>query len=131
MHRYRAASVPNVSADGSVIGYDDDPAIFEAELRRREAALGSGHPGVAESASNLAILYNQVSAWTLCNQVSACPRARHSSWPCILLHPLPHLAVHEVRRDGWQGVKPGYESYPGTELPPPLHNVFLFGAALK
>lgn len=38
---------------------DEDPAPFEAELRAREAALGPGHPAVAEAASNLAIIYNQ------------------------------------------------------------------------
>ena len=54
--------IDTLSADGHVIGYEDDPATFEAELRRREGVLGSAHPAVAESASNLAILYNQVSA---------------------------------------------------------------------
>ena len=38
----------------------EDPAPLEAELRRREAALGPGHPAVAEAASTLAILHNQV-----------------------------------------------------------------------
>jgi hypothetical protein len=37
----------------------DDPAPFEEELRQREMALGPDHPDVAESCSNLAILYNQ------------------------------------------------------------------------
>lgn len=37
----------------------DDPAAFEAELRSRERAHGASHPDVAESCSNLAILYNQ------------------------------------------------------------------------
>mmetsp|Transcript_16128 Transcript_16128/g.44039 ORF Transcript_16128/g.44039 Transcript_16128/m.44039 type:complete len:886 (+) Transcript_16128:261-2918(+) len=37
----------------------DDPAPFEAELKQREKALGPRHPDVAESCSNLAILYNQ------------------------------------------------------------------------
>ncbi len=37
----------------------DDPAPFEAELKQRERALGMNHPDVAESCSNLAILYNQ------------------------------------------------------------------------
>jgi hypothetical protein len=39
---------------------DDDPALFEAELRAREARLGASHPDVAEALSNLAIIYNQV-----------------------------------------------------------------------
>ncbi len=39
----------------------EDPAPLEAELQRREAALGPGHPAVAEAASTLAILYNQAS----------------------------------------------------------------------
>ena len=40
----------------------DDTALYEAELRRREETLGPKHPAVAETASNLAILFNQVSA---------------------------------------------------------------------
>lgn len=36
-----------------------EEAIHEAELRRREAILGPNRPEVAESLSNLAILYNQ------------------------------------------------------------------------
>ena len=42
----------------------EDPGPLEAELRRREAALGSDHPAVAEAASTLAILYNQASLRT-------------------------------------------------------------------
>jgi hypothetical protein len=38
---------------------DDNPAPFEAELRAREREYGASHPAVAESCSNLAILYNQ------------------------------------------------------------------------
>jgi hypothetical protein len=37
----------------------DDPAPFEAELRSREKQYGANHPAVAESCSNLAILFNQ------------------------------------------------------------------------
>ncbi len=37
----------------------DDPAPFESELRSREKQYGGSHPAVAESCSNLAILYNQ------------------------------------------------------------------------
>jgi len=37
----------------------DDPRPFEAELKEREKRLGRDHPEVAESCSNLAILYNQ------------------------------------------------------------------------
>lgn len=51
---------------GGVDGMADDPAPFEAELRNRERQYGQSHPAVAESCSNLAILYNQrgdVSAW--------------------------------------------------------------------
>lgn len=46
---------------------DDDPALFEAELRAREARLGPSHPDVAEALSNLAIIYNQVGggSWRL------------------------------------------------------------------
>lgn len=39
--------------------FADDPRPFEAELKKREAALGANHPDVAESCGNLAILYNQ------------------------------------------------------------------------
>jgi hypothetical protein len=37
----------------------DDPRPFEEELKERERRLGGDHPDVAESCSNLAILYNQ------------------------------------------------------------------------
>ncbi|GFR45564.1 hypothetical protein Agub_g6958 [Astrephomene gubernaculifera] len=37
----------------------DDATAFEAELASREETLGPDHPDVAESCSNLAILYNQ------------------------------------------------------------------------
>ena len=40
-----------------------EEAIHEAELRRREAILGPNRPEVAESLSNLAILYNQRGAF--------------------------------------------------------------------
>jgi centrosomal protein CEP104 len=39
---------------------DDDPAVYEAEVRAREARLGSSHPDVAEAICNLAIVHNQV-----------------------------------------------------------------------
>jgi len=38
---------------------EEDPAVYERELSEREAELGPDHPDVAESLSNLAILYNQ------------------------------------------------------------------------
>jgi len=38
---------------------DEDPEAYERELSQREAELGPEHPDVAESLSNLAILYNQ------------------------------------------------------------------------
>lgn len=38
---------------------NEDPAPYEAELQAREATFGPSHPDVAESLSNLAILYNQ------------------------------------------------------------------------
>lgn len=37
----------------------DDPQAYEAELAAREKALGPNHPDVAESLTNIAILYNQ------------------------------------------------------------------------
>jgi len=37
----------------------DDPRAYEAELAVRERALGPDHPDVAESLTNIAILYNQ------------------------------------------------------------------------
>lgn len=39
---------------------EDDPAVYEAEVREREARLGAAHPDVAEAICNLAILHNQV-----------------------------------------------------------------------
>ena len=44
----------------------ENPAPYEAELAAREAALGPTHPAVAETASNLAILYNQVQPARTC-----------------------------------------------------------------
>lgn len=38
---------------------EDDPALYEAEVRSREKEFGPHHPDVAESLGNLAILYNQ------------------------------------------------------------------------
>ena len=46
-------------ADAAAAALNEDPAPFEAELAAREAALGLEHVDVAESLSNLAILYNQ------------------------------------------------------------------------
>ena len=37
-----------------------DPALYEAEVKAREARLGPSHPDVAEAICNLAILHNQV-----------------------------------------------------------------------
>ena len=37
----------------------DNPRAYEAELAARERALGPDHPDVAESLTNIAILYNQ------------------------------------------------------------------------
>ena len=45
--------------DASAAALNEDPAPFEAELAAREKALGADHVDVAESLSNLAILYNQ------------------------------------------------------------------------
>lgn len=39
---------------------DADPAVYEAEVKAREARLGPSHPDVAEAICNLAILHNQV-----------------------------------------------------------------------
>ncbi len=47
------------NADAAAAALNEDPAPFEAELAAREAALGPEHVDVAESLSNLAILYNQ------------------------------------------------------------------------
>jgi len=48
----------NDSVDDSAV-MDDDPSVYERELAQREKDLGPEHPDVAESLSNLAILYNQ------------------------------------------------------------------------
>ncbi|KAK9862466.1 hypothetical protein WJX84_003280 [Apatococcus fuscideae] len=50
---------PVASPDASAAALNEDPAPFEAELAAREKALGADHVDVAESLSNLAILYNQ------------------------------------------------------------------------
>jgi len=36
-----------------------DPGVYEAEVAARVAALGSGHPAVAEALTNLAIVHTQ------------------------------------------------------------------------
>ena len=38
----------------------DDPGLYLEEMSQREAQYGPDHPRVAETCSNLAILYNQV-----------------------------------------------------------------------
>jgi hypothetical protein len=52
--------VSRFAEPGSPSAVHEDPAPLHAELRRREAQLGPSHPAVAEAASTLAILYNQV-----------------------------------------------------------------------
>ncbi|KAK9826624.1 hypothetical protein WJX74_006438 [Apatococcus lobatus] len=54
-----ASPSPMASPDAAAAALNEDPAPFEAELAAREAALGPEHVDVAESLSNLAILYNQ------------------------------------------------------------------------
>ncbi|KIZ03119.1 Nephrocystin-3 [Monoraphidium neglectum] len=54
--RHQQQAGPN---GGGGEGMPDDPAPFEAELRSREKQYGANHPAVAESCSNLAILFNQ------------------------------------------------------------------------
>lgn len=51
-----AAEEPSID-DG--VGMEEDPQVYEEELAMREEELGPEHPDVAESLSNLAILYNQ------------------------------------------------------------------------
>jgi centrosomal protein CEP104 len=48
----------NEMVDDSAV-LEEDPAVYERELAQRESELGPEHPDVAESLSNLAILYNQ------------------------------------------------------------------------
>lgn len=54
-----AKQVPIADDSAGPLLDEEDPALYERELSEREAALGPDHPDVAESLSNLAILYNQ------------------------------------------------------------------------
>lgn len=53
-NRQRAVFLCNVTEHSQ-----DDPRAYEAELASRERTLGPDHPDVAESLTNIAILYNQ------------------------------------------------------------------------
>lgn len=53
---------------------EDDPAQYEAEVRAREKALGPSHPDVAESLSNLAILYSQRNDYAKVRKLLYCLR---------------------------------------------------------
>jgi centrosomal protein CEP104 len=53
-------SPPHEQQQQALAGLEaEDPAPFVAELGAREQQYGPSHPAVAESCSNLAILYNQ------------------------------------------------------------------------
>eukprot|EP00798_Chlamydomonas_sp_ICE-L_P028475 gene28475-31625_t len=54
-----AAGLPPEPEPAPPPAASDDPAPFEEELAVREAELGPDHPDVAETCSNLAILYSQ------------------------------------------------------------------------
>lgn len=54
-----AAAAPPPPPPPPPVAAPDDPRPFEEELKQREKTLGPDHPDVAESCSNLAILYNQ------------------------------------------------------------------------
>jgi len=66
-----------------------DPGVYEAEVAARVAALGAGHPAVAEALTNLAIVHTQARAaaaprgrplWRSCGNAPP-PRAGHLSAP--------------------------------------------------
>ena len=59
-HGNAGADMSHSAEPGSPTAVHEDPAPLHAELKRREAQLGPSHPAVAEAASTLAILYNQV-----------------------------------------------------------------------
>lgn len=48
---------PNSNVDEYSLA-EEDPRLFETELRNREAKYGKHHPSVAEAAANLAIIYS-------------------------------------------------------------------------
>lgn len=50
---------PPASADALASATGDDPKPYLVELTNREKQFGKDHPRVAETCSNLAILYNQ------------------------------------------------------------------------
>lgn len=97
-------------------GVPDDPAPFESELRSRERQYGASHPAVAESCSNLAILYNQ--RGEVRRRGRACAgRAQGSA------------ARPQRARRGWQGTEASPITLPrsalaGSPIPhprPPTH----------
>ncbi|EIE20654.1 hypothetical protein COCSUDRAFT_30401 [Coccomyxa subellipsoidea C-169] len=57
--KFLGATLGNANADVRAAATRITEAIHEAELRHREAVLGPTHPDLADSLSNLAILYNQ------------------------------------------------------------------------
>ncbi|KAF8056211.1 CEP104 [Scenedesmus sp. PABB004] len=75
----------------------EDPAPFAAELAARERQYGPSHPAVAESCSNLAILYNQAgdygAAQPLYERALAIYEATYGRHHQEVAHTLTDLAV--------------------------------------
>lgn len=92
----------------------EDPAPFLAELAAREQQYGPNHPAVAESCSNLAILFNQKgdcgAALPLYERALAIYEANYGPHHQEVAHTLTDLAVlhlEQVRLTslaGWRGV---------------------------
>lgn len=75
----------------------EDPAPFLAELAAREQQYGPNHPAVAESCSNLAILFNQKgdcgAALPLYERALAIYEANYGPHHQEVAHTLTDLAV--------------------------------------
>jgi tetratricopeptide (TPR) repeat protein len=82
----------------------EDPAPFVSELTAREQQYGPNHPAVAESCSNLAILYNQKgnynSALPLYERALAIYEANYGPNHQEVAHTLTDLAVLHLEQVG-------------------------------
>jgi centrosomal protein CEP104 len=88
----------------------EDPAPFMAELTAREQQYGPNHPAVAESCSNLAILFNQKgdygAALPLYERALAIYEANYGPSHQEVAHTLTDLAVLHLEQVRLTGVRP-------------------------
>lgn len=88
----------------------EDPAPFMAELTAREQQYGPNHPAVAESCSNLAILFNQKgdygAALPLYERALAIYEANYGPSHQEVAHTLTDLAVLHLEQVRLAGIRP-------------------------